>query len=190
MLFQSSNILMARAVVMRRKIQLWGAPGAPIIRLKGRHNVWKHQSYDMVVEYTHTRKNSDLRLLHYLGKHVPHPQKSLWSPDTPVTQDRHLFMLTTLDVDAFKYWFGVRRAQLSARPWFILAKSGLLPPAFRDNSKIIPKPIFEKEELMKYFLANRKDPKVVEREAYLNYENSMTVSPQTREQDRPKAPWM
>jgi ribosomal protein S16 len=181
--------LYAQAFAPRNKIHVWGAPGQPIIRMKGHHVVWKHQSYDIVVEHTHTRKRSDIRLIHYLGKHVPHPQKSLWSPDTPVTQDRHLFMLTTVDVDAFKYWFGVKRAALSHRPWKLLAKSGLLPPCLRDNAKIIPKPIFDKENLMKYFLANRKDKKLEAREEYVQYENGMPKSPKEIEADRPKAPW-
>lgn len=182
--------LRAQAIAPRKKIQAWGAPGRPIIRMKGHHVVWKHQSYDIVVEHTHTRKNSDIRLIHYLGKHVPHPQKSLWSPDTPVTQDRHLFMLTTMDVDAFKYWFGVKRAGLTHRPWQLLAKSGLLPGALQDNSKIIPKPIFDKENLMKYYLANRKAQGVQEREDYVQYENGMPRTPKEIEADRPKAPWL
>lgn len=185
---QCSTLRLARPIISRHKVHVWGAPGAPIIRMKGKHVMWRNQSFDMVVEYTHTRKNSDARLIQYLGKHVPHPQKSLWSPDTPVMQDRHLFMLTSIDVDAFKYWFGVKACQVSTRPWHLLAKAGLLPPVFRDNSKIIPKPIFDKELLMKYYLANRKDADVVAREEYVQYENGM--APASRDRDRPQAPWL
>ncbi|KEG14093.1 hypothetical protein DQ04_00621020 [Trypanosoma grayi] len=180
----------ARAVIKRRTPQLWGAPGAPIIRMRGHHVVWKFQSYDIVVEHTHKRHVSDVRLLHYLGKHCPHPQKSLWSPDTPVAQDRHLFMLTTVDVDAFKYWFGVKRCRLSTRPWTLLAKAGLLPPSLRENSKIMPKPLFDKEQLMRYYLANRKDEALIAREDYLNYQNSMVKSEEERAAERPVAPYL
>jgi ribosomal protein S16 len=185
-----SRALLATPLARRGKLHLWGAPGQPVIRMKGHHVVWKHQSYDIVVEHTHTRHNSDVRLIHYLGKHVPHPQKSLWSPDTPVTQDRHLFMLTTMDVDAFKYWFGVKRAALTHKPWQLLAKSGLMPPCFRDNSKIIPKPIFDKENLLKYYLANRRDKNVEAHANYVQYENGMPRSPKEIEADRPRAPWL
>lgn len=189
-MFSRTNLVSARAMADRKRPRLWGAPGAPIIRMRGHHVVWKFQSYDIFVEHTHTRRNSDIRLLQYLGKHVPHAQKSLWSPDTPVMQDRHLFMLTTIDIDAFKYWFGVKRCQLSVGPWNILAKSGLLPPSFKQNSKIMPKPIFDKEQLMKYFLANRKDAQLIDRENYLNYENSMVKSPEERAAERPVAPFL
>jgi hypothetical protein len=185
-----TRVRFARPLCNRRKVKLWGAPGAPIINMKQKHMEWKYQHADMVVEYVHTRSRSEARLLHYLGKHVPHPQKSLWSPDTPVMQDRHLFMLTTLDIDAFKYWFGVKRARLSVSAWKILAKAGLLPPVFRDNSKIIPKPIFDKEQLIRYFLANRKPMGATEKEDYLNYQNSMVRTPAELEADRPKAPWL
>ncbi|KAG5500419.1 hypothetical protein JKF63_03512 [Porcisia hertigi] len=189
-MFSGSAALYARALTDRKSPQLWGAPGAPIIRMRGHHVAWKFQSYDIFVEHTHRRRNSDIRLLHYLGKHCPHPQKSLWSPDTPVTQDRHLFMLTTVDVDAFKYWFGVKRCRLSVGPWNILAKSGLLPPSYKQNSKIMPKPIFDKEHLMRYYLANRKDQRQIEREDYLNYKNSMVKLPEERAAERPVAPFL
>lgn len=95
-----------------------------------------------------------------------------------------------MDVDAFKYWFGVKRCRLSVGPWNLLAKSGLLPPSYRQNAKIMPRPIFDKEKLMHYYLANRKAQAVVEREAYLNYQNSMVKSPEERERDRPVAPFL
>lgn len=189
-MFRSSIRSLARALVDRKRPQLWGAPGAPVIRMRGHHVAWKYQSYDLMVEHTHRRRNSDIRLLHYLGKHCPHPQKSLWSPDTPVAQDRHLFMLTTVDIDAFKYWFGVKRCRLSVGPWNILAKSGLLPPSYRQNAKIIPKPIFDKEQLMRYYLKNRKKMEVVDRQNYLEYQNSMVVPPKERASDRPVAPYL
>lgn len=189
-MLQSSFFLRARALVDRKNPQLWGAPGAPIIRMRGHHVAWKFQSYDIMVEHTHRRRNSDIRLLQYLGKHCPHPQKSLWSPDTPVAQDRHLFMLTTVDIDAFKYWFGVKRCRLSVGPWNILAKAGLLPPSYRQNSKIMPKPIFDKEQLMRYYLLNRKNSRILEQENHLNYNNSMVVFPEQRAVDRPVAPFL
>lgn len=187
---KSTNTLLAMRFCKVNSVHQWGAPGAPVIRTKTRKTAWKYMNYDMVVEHTHVRANTDTRLIHYLGKHVPHPQKSLWSPDTPVSQDRHLFMLTTLDIDSFKYWFGVKRCRVAALAWKIISKSGLLPPAFRDNPKIVPKPIFDKEQLMKYYLANRKDLVTSRREEYLNYSNSMVKSAKEREAERPVAPWL
>lgn len=189
-MLRHSSLVRARALVDRKNPQLWGAPGAPVIRMRGHHVAWKFQSYDIMVEHTHRRRNSDIRLLQYLGKHCPHPQKSLWSPDTPVAQDRHLFMLTTVDIDAFKYWFGVKRCRLSVGPWNILAKAGLLPPSYRENSKIMPKPIFDKEQLMRYYLKNRKRSRILEQEEYLNYKNGMLVHPEQRAQSRPVAPFL
>ena len=131
----------------------------------------------------------DRRLLHYVGKHVPHPQKSLWSPDTPVQQDRHLFKLSTLDIDGFKYWFGVRRAMMHREVWGTYAMAGLVPPNFHGDDTL-PRPVYSKEELYRYYLANRKPMATEERENYLNYHNTLERSPEERKADRPKAPWM
>lgn len=99
-------------------------------------------------------------------------------------------MLTTLDIDAFKYWFGVKRCKVHHKAWMVLAKSGLLPPAFRDNPKIVPKPIFDKEKLMKYYLANRKDLASVRQEEYAVYHNSMAKTEADRAAERPVAPFV
>jgi hypothetical protein len=189
-----SQTQLARSILVG-KPKLFGAPGAPIIRMATPRVPWKWRSYDIIVEHTHRRKHADARLIHYLGKHQPQPQKSLWSPDTPVTQDRHLFMLTTFDIDAFKYWFGVRRCLISHKPWRLLAKAGLLPPPIYDNTPLIPRPIFEKEALMKYYLAHKstaqkqlawQSPK----RKYFDYKNGLQKSAAQRAADVPSAPWL
>jgi hypothetical protein len=170
--------------------KLWGSPGAPKIMSRqpwGLADSYKH--YDIVVSRVHNRKDFS-RLLHYLGKHVPFPQKSLWSPDTPVLQDRHMYKLTTLDVDAFKYWFGVNRALIDRRTWKLLWRAGLLPPTLYQHNPLLPRPIFDKEELYRYFLANRKPLEVERKIDYLNYQNSIVRTDAEKEADRPKAPWL
>ncbi len=147
-------------------------------------------SDDMVVRYRQGQKSTTPKLLHYLGKHVPHPQKALWSPDSPVQQDRHLFKLTTIDIDAFKYWFGVRRALITPKTWPVLAQASLVPPSFHLTDPAFPRPIFSKQELYRYYLANRKSMEEEARENYVNYENSMGKTEADREASRPRAPWL
>ena len=99
-------------------------------------------------------------------------------------------MLTTFDIDAFKYWFGVKRCKISSRPWRLLAKAGLLPPPIYDNNPLIPKPIFEKEQLIRYYLANRRELRKERAKVKLDYENSMVKTDAQRAADRPSAPWL
>jgi hypothetical protein len=169
--------------------RLWGAPGAPRIKMTYANNTNQYKASDMIVTYTHNAGNSK-RMLHYLGKHVPHAQKSLWSPDTPVSMDRHLFKLTTLDMDAFKYWFGVQRAFVTRDSWKLLWRAGLLPPTLYQHNPLMPRPIFEKTELYAYWLKNRKDTAVLAAEAKAHYMNSMVKAPQDAADDRPVAPWL
>lgn len=170
-------------------LQRYGSPGAPIIRAKYAcrfYNQYRH--YDLVVTYTHESYGTD-RLLHYLGKHVPQPQKSLWSPDTPQPMDRHMFKLTSLDVDAFKYWFGVKRAQIDREAWKILMHSNLLPPSWWQRNPLVPAPIFDKEQLYKYYLKNRKSAEFYRKQTHVDWYNSMPRTVQERAADRPQAPW-
>ena len=167
----------------------WGAPGAPTIKLKSAPNAYQHlKHHDIVVTFAHESRRAD-RLLHYLGKHVPQPQKSLWSPDTPQPMDRHLFKLTSLDIDAFKYWFGVKRAQIDRESWKVLWRSGLLPPSWYQRNPLLPAPIFEKEQLYKYYLKHRKPEDVERQQDYVDYENSMRRTDEEKATDRPHAPW-
>jgi len=176
--------------INKKTPRLWGAPGAPIIRMISPVVQWRYRNFDIVVEHTHRRRSPDSRLLHYLGKHCPHPQKSLWSADTPVPQDRHLFQLTTLDIDAFKYWFGVKRCQVHGTPWIVLHRAGLLPPSLYSNSKLMPRPVFHKEQLMRYYLANRRPAGEEEKRDYTDYISAMTKTPKQEAADRPVAPWL
>ncbi len=187
-MLRADSVLFAKKTQGKRRIR-WGAPGAPTIKLKTPPGAYpQYRTHDIVVSFAHERYRTD-RLLHYLGKHVPQPQKSLWSPDTPQPLDRHLFKLTTLDIDAFKYWFGVKRAQLDRNAWKILWRSGLLPPSWWQRNPLVPAPIFEKAQLYKYFLKNRKPDALHRQQKYTDYENSMVRSIEERERDRPKAPW-
>jgi hypothetical protein len=188
---KSSSTLLQRPHIHKRR-QLFGSPGMPVIDLNTVAVPLKFRSSDIIVRRTHYNPRSvDQRLLQYLGKHVPHPQKSLWSPDTPVVQDRHLFMLTTLDVDQFKYWFGVKRALVTTKAWAVISKSSLLPPLYNSSaSNRLPKPIFDKEDLYTYFLAKRKDLALIKKEEYLQHQNSIIKSPAQRAAERPVAPFM
>ena len=190
-MIRASPPLLQRPRIRKRR-QLFGSPGMPVIDLNTVNVTMKFRSSDIIVRRTHYNPSSvDKRLLQYLGKHVPHPQKSLWSPDTPVVQDRHLFMLTTLDVDQFKYWFGVKRALVTTKAWDVISKSSLLPPLYESSlSNRIPKPIFDKEDLYSYFLAKRKDMSVIKKEEYLQHQNSIIKSPAQRAAERPVAPYM
>ena len=118
-MLRQTEFCLARGINNMKKVR-HGAPGAPTIMLKTSSGFRPQYRYhDMIVSYPHQRKDTD-RLIHYLGKHVPHPQKSLWSPDTPQPMDKHMFKLTTLDIDAFKYYFGVQRAQVKREAWKVL----------------------------------------------------------------------
>ena len=100
-------------------------------------------------------------------------------------------MLTTLDVDQFKYWFGVKRAMLTPKAWSVISKSSLLPPVYQSSdSNRIPKPIFDKEDLYAYFLAKRKDLAVIKKEEYLQHQNSIIKSHAQRLAERPTSPFM
>lgn len=168
----------------------YGAPGAPkIVSYVPRGLTGRYLHHDILVNRVHQKSNMT-RVLGYLGKHVPFPQKSLWSPDTPIPQDSHLFKLTTLDIDSFKYWFGVRRALVDRTTWKLLWRAGLLPPSYYQNNPLTPRPVFDKEELMKYYLRNRKPLAVQQREDYLNYKNSLIRTADEKAADRPKAPWL
>jgi len=178
-----------RMKVSKGPRHLWGSPGGPVINFSQPKDIpTRFRHMNIVCAHNHQRKSSD-RLLHYLGKHVPQPQKSLWSPDTPVPQDRHLFKLTTLDIDAFKYWFGIERAHVHREVWKLLWRAGLLPPTLHQRNPLLPTPIFDKEELYRYFLANRKPMEALESRDYLDYENSMPRTKEEMEADRPKAPY-
>ena len=100
-----------------------------------------------------------------------------------------MFKLTTLDIDAFKYYFGVQRAQVKREAWKVLWRSGLLPPTWFQRNPLIPAPVFDKEQLYKYFLKNRKNHEFYQKQEQLEYKNSMVRTPQERARDRPKAPW-
>ena len=191
-IMQRTNIFLARGIHRNNKAKhLWGAPGVPVIKTSSPKVTPKFRSTDLLVKYTWCDHRSDRRLLHYLGKHVPHAQKNLWSADTPVLQDKHLFKLTTIDVDMFKFWFGVKRARLSNCAWKIIYRSSLLPPPFSNASQTpIPKPIFDKEQLYKYFLANRKPLEVVQKEDYRLYKNGMAKTDAQRASERPRAPYL
>ena len=171
--------------------QHWGAPGAIWLKSLQPEHVPRHQAHrDLVVAHK-VRKGREERLLHYLGRHVPHPQKSLWSPDSPVQQDQHLFKLTTLDIDGFKYWFGVRRAMVDRGVMELCARASLLPPSWYGGDPSVPAPIYEKRDLYRYFLANRaQNPAVTRRAQYLSYANSMPKNEEDRQAERPRAPWM
>eukprot|EP00759_Apiculatamorpha_spiralis_P002730 PhF_6_TR11184/c0_g1_i1/m.18024 len=177
--------------VNRRGILLNGAPGPFAIRIFADRRIPPNQRFeDLVVVRRHTRYNPKNSLVHYLGKHVPHPQKSLWSPDTPVPQDRHLFKLTTMDVDAFKYFFGVQRSDLEPKVWEILSHSGLVPPPYEKVNYLAPMPIYNKAELYKYYLKNRPSVEDEERRRKLDYEDSLVRTEEERAKRRPQEPWM
>jgi hypothetical protein len=129
------------------------------------------------------------QLMHYMGKHCKHPQKSLWSADTPLPQDRYHFKLTTLDVDAFKYWFGVKRAFVKKDVWKLLWRAGLLPPTFYQHNTLLTRPIFDKEDLYQYYLQNRPDAEVEKQANYYQYLNGITITESEAEARRPKAPY-
>merc|ERR1712146_415683 len=79
------------------------------------------------------------RMYAYLGRHVPAAQKPLFSPDTPVKEDQYSYKLTTLDVDAFKYWFGVKDARVDEKLGVVLHKAGLLPPMLSERNPLTPR---------------------------------------------------
>lgn len=187
-MFRQNQLVLARKNPGNNK-KRYGAPGAPTITLKTDWRLKNHwRWYDMVVTYPHTRHHNE-RLIHYLGKHVPHPQKSLWSPDTPQPMDKHMFKLTSLDMDAFKYYFGVQRAQMNKEAWKVLWRSGLLPPTWYQKNPLIPAPIFDKEQLFKYYVKNRKPVQAIKEQEHFDYMNSMVRTSEEKARDRPKAPW-
>eukprot|EP00760_Papus_ankaliazontas_P013554 PhM_4_TR15808/c0_g1_i1/m.31885 len=188
---QRTSLLHALGLNRRKSYLLNGAPGPLSIRFSTDRRLAPQLRFrDIVV----TRRCSNMipggALVHYLGKHVPFAQKSLWSADTPVPQDRHLFMLTTLDVDAFKYFFGVQRADLDQEVWDVLSHSGLVPPAYSRVNYMLPRPIFDKEELYRYFLRHRPKKEDVERQAYKDYTNGMQRTEEENVARRPQEPWM
>lgn len=189
-MLQRTGRLLAIPCSTEKNYKLWGAPGRPKIVMHtptGMGRNYKHA--DIIVGRIHMK--SDLtRVLAYLGKHVPHAQKSLWSPDTPVPQDRHLTKLTTLDIDAFKFWFGVKRAMISRDTWKLMWRAGLLPPSFSQHNPMLPRPVFEKQELMRYYLKNRKPFDVMRKEEYLATQNALIRSPREAQADRPKPPFL
>lgn len=171
-----------------------GSPGAPTMKyflLQNIRNVkvMRHMVHaDLVMSYYWgTQKNQ--WMFHYMGKHHPAPQKALWSPDTPVPMDRMHYKLTTLDFDAFKFWFGVRRCQLDKNCKKLLMKAGLLPPSLHQNDMLVPRPIFDKEELYEYFLKTRKDMHRYRSAERLLHGNGVIKTKEEREADRPMAPW-
>jgi ribosomal protein S16 len=171
---------------------VWGAPGKPLLKLQrpemGYGDSRGHQNIIATAEH---HRSTKIRFYAYLGKHVPRPQKALWSPDTPVPQDQHSYKLTTLDIDQFKYWFGVKGARVDEELAKILHKAGLLPPTMKQFNPLAPRPIFKKEELYKYYLANRPPLERVEADAYTQYVSATDkVRPETKQADRPAAPWL
>jgi hypothetical protein len=103
--------------------------------------------------------------------------------------DRHLWKLTTLDIDSFKYWFGVRRALIDRQAWKILMHSNLLPPSWWQRNPLVPSPIFEKEQLYRYYLKHRKSARYYQQRDRVDYYNSMPRTANERALDRPQAPW-
>lgn len=184
--------MMFRAAgINRHRVVLNGSPGPLSIRLFKDNKLPPSQRWsDIIVTRRHSSYTVRNKLVHYMGKHVPHPQKSLWSPDTPVPQDRHLFKLTTLDIDAFKYFYGVMRADLDREVWELLSHSGLLPPAYHQVNYGAPQPVFDKEDLYRYYLKHRPSIAEQNRRNSLDYSNSMIRSPEERAARRPAEPWL
>ena len=189
-MFSSSEVVRRKALTKGAR-RLNGAPGPLKIKLYADRRVPAHQrTQDIIVVRRHTPYNPGRRLVHYMGRHVPHPQKSLWSPDSPVPQDRHLFKMTTLDFDAFKYYYGVARADLDPQLWDLLSHSGLLPPPYERVNYFLPMPIFDKVSLYRYYLKHRPSAAEMERRDYLDYKNSMVRTQEDRAGRMPQAPWL
>ena len=189
MLFPTT--VLQRKAIVRSKTRLNGAPGPLRIKLFSDRRVPAVQRFsDIIVARRHTPYNPGRRVIHYMGKHVPHPQKSLWSPDSPIPQDRHLFKMTTLDIDAFKYYYGVARADLDPKVWEILSHAGLLPPPYEKINYMLPMPIFDKSSLYRYYLRKRPSVEELERRDYLDYSNGMVRTPEERAARMPQEPWL
>ena len=190
-MLQASNILQRRAVNNAPK-KLNGGPGPFKIRFFADKRLPRQMRFkDIIVTRRHCRyKPRHGQILHYMGKHVPQPQKSLWSPDCPIPQDRHLFKLTTLDIDAFKYYYGVKRADLDPKVWELLSHSGLLPPPMERTNYMAPRPIFDKEKMYQYYLKHRPPIADIRRRDYLDYANSMVLTGEMRERRKPSEPWL
>ena len=184
------TIPVAARSVQRGPDHLWGAPGGPVIKLMQASKAPAHYSHSDIVCTSTWSGKANPRLLAYMGKHVPHPQKSLWSPDTPVPQDRYLYKLTTLDIDSFKYWFGVNRARVMPDAWVLFHRAGLLPPSFNDHNPEVPRPVFDKDQLMRYYLKHRKPLEQERRERKLVEESSFIRTDAEKAADRPSAPWL
>lgn len=185
-----TSILPARPVCKGKKF-VWGAPGKPLLMKRPpQRRLWGPRSHENIIATAEHHDSHKIRMYAYLGKHVPMPQKALWSPDTPVPMDQYSFKLTTLDIDAFKFWFGVKNARVDDNLQKLLHKAGLLPPGIREFNPLSPRPIFKKEELYRYWLANRPPLEATERDQYHHYKSSTEkIRPDTIS-DVPAAPWL
>jgi hypothetical protein len=189
-MLRSTAISCARSQTRGRKF-VWGAPGKPLIRLaKPDKAPWGAQSHMNIVLTAEHHRSKATRFYAYLGKHVPRPQKALWSPDTPVPQDQYSYKLTTLDVDTFKYWFGLKEARVDRGTAKLLQKAGLLPPALHQFNPLMPRPNFRKEELYRHWLKNRPPLDAKRRDDYYHYTSSTDKFRPDSKADVPQAPWL
>jgi hypothetical protein len=84
----------------------------------------------------------------------------------------------------------VKRALLEREAWKVLWRSGLEPPSWYQKNPLVAAPIFEKEELYRYYLKNRaSDPEVERQRDHRDYQNSIVRAEAEKEADRPRAPF-
>jgi hypothetical protein len=189
-MLRASSVCLRRPVPTGQK-HVWGAPGKPLLTMKAPSGLGAGpRQYLNILATAEHHRSRKVRFYAYLGKHVPRPQKALWSPDTPVPQDQYSYKLTTIDIDTFKYWFGIKEARVDRNLHKVLTKAGLLPPGHHEKNPLMPQPIFKKEELYAYWLKNRPPLEQAERAKYSQLVSSTEKYRPETVADAPSAPWL